>query len=339
MTQRKPDRPTSGDVVPFVQPQAPRGHSPAMMELTFSQIERIATAIARGGLFGSNNLDAVLTLCMVAHAEGQHPAVVFRDYNIIQGRPAKTAEAMHRDFLRAGGTVDWKENSDEACIAVFSHPRGGTAEIKWDLDRARKAGLGKRSSRNPNEPSAWEKYPRQLLRSRTVSEGCRTVWPAATGGFYEPGEIFDIVEQESGDRRIPVEELTDEQRLENAQSYAQRVLAAVAAAGSAEELDTIQARSRTTVKRLAHGFPDIYQQIMKAYEARAHQLQGFPADEGTSGDTVVDFERQIRKCETIIDLRRIEEGWRAVRDSQPEAKQEEIDQMFMDAYGNLGGGQ
>ena len=69
----------------------PVGSTPAM---TVSDVERVALAIAKGGLFGSKDPNAVLTLCLLAQAEGQHPAVVFRDYHIISGKPAKKAEAI-----------------------------------------------------------------------------------------------------------------------------------------------------------------------------------------------------------------------------------------------------
>jgi hypothetical protein len=35
----------------------------------------------------------------------------------------------------------------------------------------------------------YKKYPRQMLRSRTISEGVRTVYPGATSGLYEEGEV------------------------------------------------------------------------------------------------------------------------------------------------------
>jgi len=35
----------------------------------------------------------------------------------------------------------------------------------------------------------YRKYPRAMLRSRTVSEGCRTVYPAATSGLHVPEEV------------------------------------------------------------------------------------------------------------------------------------------------------
>jgi len=40
-----------------------------------------------------------------------------------------------------------------------------------------------------------EKYPRQMLRSRVISEGIRTgLFPARPAGVYEEAEVRDIVE-------------------------------------------------------------------------------------------------------------------------------------------------
>jgi len=157
--------------------------TPHLPAFNMSDIERVAIAIAQGGLFGSRDPQAVLTLCLLAHAEGQHPAVVFRDYHIIQGKPAKKADAMLRDFITAGGKVEWHTLTDAKADATFTHP-SGSARIDWTLERAKKAGI----AGNP----MWTKYPRQMLRSRVISEGVRTVFPGATSGLYEENEVRDI---------------------------------------------------------------------------------------------------------------------------------------------------
>ena len=41
----------------------------------------------------------------------------------------------------------------------------------------------------------YKRYARPMLRSRLVSEGCRTVWPSATSGMYTPEEGHDIAEE------------------------------------------------------------------------------------------------------------------------------------------------
>lgn len=151
---------------------------------TFVDMQRMAQAIARSGLFGVKTPDQALALMLVSQSEGRHPALAARDYNIIGMRPSKTAEAMQRDFLAAGGKIKWQELSDTAAIAEFSHPNGGSVTIKWDLAQANRAGLGGKDM--------WKKYPRQMLRARCVSEGVRTVFPAATSGMYVPEEVRDF---------------------------------------------------------------------------------------------------------------------------------------------------
>ena len=152
-----------------------------------TDMERMAKAFAASKLFGVQNLDQALALMLVAQAEGRHPASAAQDYHIIQGRPAKKADAMLRDFLAAGGKVEWHALTDEQADATFSHPSGGAARIDWTFKRASTAGIA-----NP----MWKKYPRQMLRSRVVSEGVRTVCPGATSGMYVPEEVQDIVHDE-----------------------------------------------------------------------------------------------------------------------------------------------
>jgi hypothetical protein len=157
-----------------------------------SDLERMARAFAASKLFGVQNVDQALALMLVAQAEGRHPASAAQDYHIISGRPAKKADAMLRDFLAAGGKVEWHTLTDEQADATFSHPAGGSARIDWTAKRAQQAGIA-----NP----MWKKYPRQMLRSRVVSEGVRTVCPGATSGMYVPEEVQDIVHETV--RRVP----------------------------------------------------------------------------------------------------------------------------------------
>lgn len=153
-----------------------------------SDIERMARAFAVSKLFGVTNPEQAIALCLIAQAEGRHPASAAQDYHIIQGKPSKKADAMLRDFLSAGGKVEWHKLDDTTADATFSHPSGGSLRISWDMQRARTAGLA---------TDMWRKYPRQMLRARVVSEGVRSVFPMATSGMYVPEEVqeFDTPKQ------------------------------------------------------------------------------------------------------------------------------------------------
>lgn len=147
----------------------------------YQDMRQMAEAMAKSKLFGMKTPDEVIALMLVAQANGQHPAAAARDYDIISGRPSKKAEAMLRDFIAAGGSVQWHRLDNECAEATFSHPHGGTVRIDWDMRRAREAGLGGKDM--------YRKFPRQMLRSRCISEGVRTVYPVATGGMYAPEEV------------------------------------------------------------------------------------------------------------------------------------------------------
>ena len=152
-----------------------------------NDLQVMAAAVAKSQLFGAKTIDQAMALMLIAQAEGLHPAIAARDYDVIQGRPSKKAEAMLRDFIASGGKVDWHTLTDSKADATFSHPQGGSVRIDWDVKRASTAGLAGKDM--------WKKYPRQMLRSRCISEGIRTVCPSATSGLLAHEEAQDEAEQ------------------------------------------------------------------------------------------------------------------------------------------------
>lgn len=152
---------------------------------TLGEIERMAQSASKSGMFGQT-FDQTLTLMLLADAEGMHPAVAARDYRIIDGKMALKADAMHGRFLAAGGKVKWNALGDKTADATFSHPVGGVATIRWTIKHAIRAGL---VLANPY----WERYPRQCLRSRVITEGIRTVYPCVIVGVYSIEELSDGV--------------------------------------------------------------------------------------------------------------------------------------------------
>ena len=149
-----------------------------------ADIERMAGAIAKSGFFGVKTVEQAVALMLIAQAEGLHPAIAARDYNVIQGRPALKADAMLARFQQAGGSVNWTELTDKRVSATFTHPQGGSVSIDWDMARAKAAGLDGKDN--------YKKWPRQMLRARCISEGIRTVYPGVLSGMYTPEEVQDF---------------------------------------------------------------------------------------------------------------------------------------------------
>lgn len=154
-------------------------------------IQTMARAIASSGLFGLKTPEQAMALMLVAQAEGMHPAIAARDYHIIEGRPALKADAMLARFQAAGGKVRWTAMTDTKVAGLFSHPQGGEVEIEWTMDMAQRARLSTKTQRDGG-PNMWQKFPRQMLRSRVISEGIRATFPGVTVGMYTPEEVQDF---------------------------------------------------------------------------------------------------------------------------------------------------
>ena len=164
---------------------------PAASSFNFDQIERMATAFAKSGLFGVKEQSQALALMFYAQAMGKHPALIMRDYDVIQGRLAKKSEVMLRDYQASGGSVEWVKYTDEEVVGVFRHPLSPTTvKVDWNLERAKKAGLAGKDG------GMYNKYPRAMFRSRCISEGVRATAPDCTEQMHTPEEMRSIEQEE-----------------------------------------------------------------------------------------------------------------------------------------------
>jgi hypothetical protein len=150
----------------------------------YSELERMASSLAKSGLFGIKNPDQAVALMLVAQSEGRHPASVAAEFDIIQARPALKSQAALARFQSSGGKIQWVKRTEEECAAEFTHPAGGTLTVSWTWKRAVDAGLtGKQT---------WKQYPIQMLSARVVAEGVRAVFPACLNGVYLAEEVQDF---------------------------------------------------------------------------------------------------------------------------------------------------
>jgi len=166
--------------------------------VSFSQIERMAQAVAKSGMFAVKTPEGALTLMLIAQAEGCSPAQAMMDYDLIQGKPALKSAAMLARFQRAGGKVSTIASTDDVAEAEFTHPAGVSLTVKWDAARIAKAGLADRDMH--------KKFPAQMKRARCISEGIRAVAPQCIPvGLYAVEEVQDMVADEPG-RVVSVQE-------------------------------------------------------------------------------------------------------------------------------------
>lgn len=150
----------------------------------FADLSQMGRALAESNLFGMKVPAQAIALMLVAQAEGQHPATIAQDYDIIQGKAARKTHSVLARFQAAGGRVEWHEMTETKADATFSHPAGGSLRIAWTFDQAKRAGLTGKDN--------WKNYPRAMLRARCIAEGIRSVYPAAIGGALISEEAQDL---------------------------------------------------------------------------------------------------------------------------------------------------
>lgn len=162
--------------------------------IPFDDVARMGQVMAQSKLFGIQNEQQAIALMLLCQSENLHPATAMRDYHLIQGRPALKADAMLARFQAAGGKVKWTSYTDERVEATFTHPAGDSITIEWTPQRVAKAKISN---------DMHNKYPRQMLKARCISEGIRAIYPGVLSGMYAPEELQEISESPAAAPALP----------------------------------------------------------------------------------------------------------------------------------------
>jgi hypothetical protein len=125
--------------------------------------------------------ESVLACILTGDELGLGPMQSLRMVNVIEGRPAASAELMRALVNRAGHRIDVVESrQDRVTLAGRRRDTGAQAKVTWTIGDAQRAKL----TGNP----AWAKYPRSMLLARATSELCRALFADVIGGLYTPEE-------------------------------------------------------------------------------------------------------------------------------------------------------
>jgi hypothetical protein len=171
----------------------------AQVNIPLTEMQEMAKIGVESNFFGIKKPTEALALMLIAQSEGKHPATVFSQYHVIQGRPALKSDAMLARFQQAGGKVEWHDHTNEKVSATFIHPQGGSLTVDWDMPRAKEAGLTGKDN--------YKKFPRQMLRARVISEGVRAVYPGVLQGMYTPEEVGEFDAPRTAPRSVKVEQV------------------------------------------------------------------------------------------------------------------------------------
>lgn len=167
------------------------------------RIWKLANAIASTDFVPKSlrgNPPAIMAAMLTGRELGIMPMRALRQVNIIEGQPSPSPELMMALALKAGHEVDVVETSRTRCVVEVRRsdwPEDRRRRLEWSLDDAVAAGLctidadGQVRARSKSgNKLPWEAYTRAMLRSRAVSEACRTWLPdVVDGASYVPEEL------------------------------------------------------------------------------------------------------------------------------------------------------
>ena len=170
-------------------------------------IQVMGEMIWGSGMFGCVKPEQGMVLAMTCLAEGKAPLELAKTYHIIEGKLSMRADAMLGRYLTTGGKVKWLVRSDTEVRAIWSKD-GNDVEIAATLDEFKNNGVA--IGANGKLKANWQKFPRQMLTARCVSEGVRLLAPQIVSGIYTPEEVQDFSSQPAPVKPTPAPVLVEQ---------------------------------------------------------------------------------------------------------------------------------
>lgn len=163
---------------------------------------KLGQAIGQSGkMFGCQNVAQGIVIAFHC-IQTNLPLLDFQArFHLVEGKPAKKAEAMLASFLEDGGKYYWIEDGSNGTATIDLLLPGEDQRIRfsYSMDEAKQAGLIKPAS-------GWMKNPKPMLRARCASGALRMHAPHLVVGVYTPEELEDI-QDDDGPAHAP--QLTD----------------------------------------------------------------------------------------------------------------------------------
>jgi hypothetical protein len=154
----------------------------------FEPVAKLAVDIAQTEFVpqGLRGKPAAITAAILYGREiGLGPIQSLQSVDVIDGRPAISAEMARALALAAGHELFVEESTTQRCVVRGRRVNSREwVQITWTMDDAKRAGLDGRQN--------WRKHPRRMLQARATSELCHLLFSDAIGGMpFTLEEIAD----------------------------------------------------------------------------------------------------------------------------------------------------
>lgn len=170
-------------VVPF-QRQAP-------LALSLADMQDVAKTFAASGYFKDvTDVAKAYTKVLAGSELGIPPMQAMTGIHIVEGKPTLSA-ALVGALIKRSGRYDYqvKTLTDTECVLVFLQDGKEAGESPFTIDDAKKIGVAGKQ--------VWQKYPRNMLLSRALTNGARWFCPDVFGGaIYTPEELGAAVDED-----------------------------------------------------------------------------------------------------------------------------------------------
>lgn len=148
----------------------------------FDQLQRAAIALHASGYFSDSKNQAQAIVKVMAGAElGLPPFAAMTGIHIIQGKPTLGANVI-ATLIKNDPRYDYRvvEHTDKVCKIQFFENGEPCGLSEFTADDARRAGT-----------KNMDKYPKNMLFSRAISNGAKWYTPGIFGGapVYTPDEL------------------------------------------------------------------------------------------------------------------------------------------------------
>ncbi|MCZ4557927.1 hypothetical protein O4215_20410 [Rhodococcus maanshanensis] len=139
-----------------------------------------------------------------ADALGMARITALTAINVISGKPTINAETMAGRVRAAGHKLRITGGDEWAEVSLIRHDDPDFEfKVRWDMARARTAGLSNGTNVN------WSKYPAAMLRARAITEVVRMAASEVMGGVvYSPEELGATVDEQGNVLSAPASEPT-----------------------------------------------------------------------------------------------------------------------------------
>lgn len=166
------------------------GEQIAIIPKTIQELGVMSEGFFKSGFYPNvKSVQGAMVVIQTGLELGLTPAKAMNQINIINGRPALSAQCMNGLMQARGIKVSTIKNDNTECI-VSGTRNGVTEEVSYKMEDAKKAGLDGKDN--------WKKYPRRMLFARAISELANKIAPDVIMGLYTQEEVEDFDEPKIG---------------------------------------------------------------------------------------------------------------------------------------------